>query len=338
MSAATLAALIGVGPEAAERAARADLLALLATERCGPLFIRLAFNDALTYDARDGTGGANGSIRTRKELSHAANAGLERIIHLLAPIKARVPSLSSADLFQLAGVVAVEAAGGPPIGFVPGRRDSWAYAPEGRLFTPPPPPPASSRGAWPPSATAGLRAWAARAGLSLRSAVALAAVHPLARWWSSPLDGSSASADMYPLPLPLTAWPGGSEAPAFNNSYFRALLAGRVPGDTWLLADPETRLLVDEYAASEATLMCDYAAAHAALSRLGCARLGRGAGGGGPLYALPGSRRGSGAAAAASPGVPWTVTEWVAAGTLVVAGVAMVAGAVGAWRRRRWAR
>ena len=153
MSAAALAALLGVGPEAAERAARVDLLSLLTAERCGPLFIRLAFNDAATFDGRDGTGGANGSVRTRKELSHAANAGLERAVHLLAPLKPKFPALSSADLFQLAGVVALEACGGPPIGFVPGRRDSWAYAPEGRLFAPPPPPPAGKPwlpSPWPP--------------------------------------------------------------------------------------------------------------------------------------------------------------------------------------------
>jgi len=345
MSAAALAALLGVGPEAAERAARADLRALLATERCGPLFIRLAFNDAGTFDARDGTGGANGSIRTRKELSHAANAGLERAVHLLAPLKAKFPALSCADLFQLAGVVAVEGAGGPPLGFVPGRRDSWAYAPEGSLFSPPPPPPSGRP--WPASSTAGLRAWAARCGLSLRSAVALAALHPLARWWSSPLDGSSGRPDISPLPLPLTEWashPAGKEGgPSFSNAYFRALLAGRVPGDAWLLADPETRLLVDEYASSEATLMCDYAAAHEALSRLGCRLGGAGGGGGGVAgrsgggRAGPGSRRGSGAAAAASPdppGVPWTITEWAAAGTLVLAGAVVVGSALGAWRRR----
>jgi len=333
MSAAALAALLGVGPEAAERAARVDLLSLLTAERCGPLFIRLAFNDAATFDGRDGTGGANGSVRTRKELSHAANAGLERAVHLLAPLKPKFPALSSADLFQLAGVVALEACGGPPIGFVPGRRDSWAYAPEGRLFAPPPPPPAGKP--WLPSSTAPLRAWAARVGLSLRSAVALAAAHPLGRWWSSPLDGSTGSADMSPLPLPLTAWPaagGGEAAPAFSNVYFRALLAGRVPGDAWLLADPETRLLVNEYASSEATLMCDYAAAHAALSRTGSPRLGNGT----PHSA--GSRRGSGAAAAAPrAGVPWTTTEWLAAGTMCVAGAVVVGGALVAWRRR-WRR
>ena len=332
MSTAALAALLGVGPEAAERAARADLRSLLSTERCGPLFIRLAFNDAATFDCKDRTGGANGSIRTRKELSHAANAGLERAVHLLAPVKAKFPSLSSSDLFQLAAVVAVEAAGGPPIGFQAGRRDSWVYAPEGRLFCPPPPPPAGRP--WPPGSTAGLRAWAARTGLSLRSCVALAALHPLARWWSSPLDGQSGRPDISPLPLPLTEWPA-ADPPTFSNAFFRALLAGRVPGDAWLLADPETRLLVDEYASSEATLMCDYAQAHAALSRLGVAGGGGLASRGSGVLAGPGSRRGSGAAAAASPGVPWTVTEWVAAGTIVLAGVLVSAGLASAWRKRR---
>lgn len=321
MSAAALAALLGVGPDAAERAARDDLAALLRSERAGPLFIRLAFNDALTFDARDGTGGANGSIRTRKELSHAGNAGLDRAVQLLAPLKAKHASLSAADLYQLAGVVAVEAAGGPLLGFVPGRCDSWAYAPEGRLFVPPPPPPGGRP--WPVTATAGLRAWAARAGLSLRHAVALAAVHPLARWWSSPLDGSGTD----PLPLPSSVWPADSP-PVFDNSYFKALLDGRVPGDAWLLADPETRLIVGEYAASEATLLADYAAAHEALTRLGTRLRGVGGGVGGATAGGSGGRRSGPAPTPAA----WTPTEWVAAGTLVLAaGVAAAA----LWRRRQ---
>ena len=61
MSTAALASLLSGGVEAG---ARADLATLLRCERAaGPLLLRLAFHDALTYDARDSTGGCNGSIR-----------------------------------------------------------------------------------------------------------------------------------------------------------------------------------------------------------------------------------------------------------------------------------
>ena len=40
-----------------------ELKALINTEHCTPMLIRLAFNDALTYDAAKNTSGANGTIR-----------------------------------------------------------------------------------------------------------------------------------------------------------------------------------------------------------------------------------------------------------------------------------
>nr|MCH1932902.1 hypothetical protein [Shewanella shenzhenensis] len=48
-------------------------------------------------------------------------------------VKAKYPKITYADLFQLAGVVAVEVTGGPTIDFVPGRRDSKVSPNEGRL-------------------------------------------------------------------------------------------------------------------------------------------------------------------------------------------------------------
>ncbi|OAY64828.1 putative L-ascorbate peroxidase 4, partial [Ananas comosus] len=48
-------------------------------------------------------------------------------------VKAQHPKITYADLYQLAGVVAVEATGGPTIDFVPGRKDSAVCANEGLL-------------------------------------------------------------------------------------------------------------------------------------------------------------------------------------------------------------
>ena len=41
-----------------------------------PLLCFYSWHDAGTYDAKTKTGGANGSIRTEKESSHGANAGI----------------------------------------------------------------------------------------------------------------------------------------------------------------------------------------------------------------------------------------------------------------------
>ena len=42
----------------------------------GPVLLRLAYHDAATYSAKDGTGGANASIQY--ELSRPENTGLKR--------------------------------------------------------------------------------------------------------------------------------------------------------------------------------------------------------------------------------------------------------------------
>jgi hypothetical protein len=44
-------------------AARKDIQTMLDKEKSTPIFIRLAFSDALTFDKATNTGGANGSIR-----------------------------------------------------------------------------------------------------------------------------------------------------------------------------------------------------------------------------------------------------------------------------------
>uniref|UniRef100_A0A453AHC9 Plant heme peroxidase family profile domain-containing protein n=1 Tax=Aegilops tauschii subsp. strangulata TaxID=200361 RepID=A0A453AHC9_AEGTS len=113
--------------------ARRDLRALIASKSCAPIMLRLAWHDAGTYDKNTNTGGPDGSIRFPEELRHAANAGLKIAVDLLEPIKQKHPKITYADLYQLAGVVAVEVTGGPTIDFVPGRRDSSVAIEEGRL-------------------------------------------------------------------------------------------------------------------------------------------------------------------------------------------------------------
>ncbi len=50
---------------------------LFYTTPCMAQLLRAAFNDALTFDAANGTGGPNGSIRNKQMLHRNENAGLQ---------------------------------------------------------------------------------------------------------------------------------------------------------------------------------------------------------------------------------------------------------------------
>ena len=99
--------------------------------------IRLAWHCSGTYSATDGSGGCNGArMRFDPERQWGANAGLAVARDALEPVKAQFPTLSYADLYTYAGVVAVEEAGGPTIPFRGGRTDAEhgeTSPPDGRL-------------------------------------------------------------------------------------------------------------------------------------------------------------------------------------------------------------
>ncbi|KAH0871673.1 hypothetical protein HID58_078695 [Brassica napus] len=113
--------------------ARRDLRSIISSKNCAPIMLRLAWHDAGTYDAQSKTGGPNGSIRNEEEYTHGANSGLKIALELCEGVKAKHPKITYADLYQLAGVVAVEVTGGPDISFQPGRKDSNVCPREGRL-------------------------------------------------------------------------------------------------------------------------------------------------------------------------------------------------------------
>ncbi|XP_010432358.1 PREDICTED: L-ascorbate peroxidase 3, peroxisomal-like [Camelina sativa] len=227
--------------------ARRDLRSLISNKNCAPIMLRLAWHDAGTYDAQSKTGGPNGSIRNEEEYSHGANNGLKIALDLCEGVKAKYPKITYADLYQLAGVVAVEVTGGPDINFVPGRKDSKVSTREGRL----------------PDAKQGfqhLRDVFYRMGVSDKDIVALSGAHTLGRAHPerSGFDG---------------AW---TEEPLkFDNSYFVELLKGesegllKLPTDKTLLEDPEFRRYVELYAKDEDAFFRDYAESHKKLSELG---------------------------------------------------------------------
>lgn len=227
--------------------ARRELRAFISNKNCAPIMLRLAWHDAGTYDVNTKTGGPNGSIRNEEEFSHGSNNGLKIAIDFCEEIKSKHSRITYADLYQLAGVVAVEVTGGPTVDFVPGRKDSKISPKEGRL----------------PNATKGaphLRDIFYRMGLSDKDIVALSGGHTLGK----------AHADRSGFDGPWTR-----EPLKFDNSYFVELLKGesegllKLPTDIALLDDPAFRPYVELYAKDEDAFFNDYAVSHKKLSELG---------------------------------------------------------------------
>lgn len=234
-----------------ESKVREALKTLYDSTPCMPIMVRLAWHDSGTYNVEDGSGGANASIRYMPESGHGANAGLKIAMDLLEPIKAANPTMSYADLYQLASVVAIEYAGGPKIPFKTGRVDAAEAdcTPDGRL----------------PDADKGmphLRDIFYRMGMNDKEITVLSGAHTLGRAHPdrSGMDG-----------------PWTKEPVIFDNSYFVEILKDtpdpdllRMTSDLALLDVPETKALCVKYAEDQAAFFEDYSAAHVKLSELGC--------------------------------------------------------------------
>lgn len=261
------------------RAARDEIAELIKSKDCNPILIRLGWHDAGTFDKGvqgpwPQQGGATGSIRLNPEIKHGANAGLQAAVDLIEPIKQRHPSVSYADLYQMASAVAVELAGGPQIPMRYGREDvldAAQCAPEGRL-------PSAGAPYHDGSGSAGdhLRRIFYRMGMNDQEIVALSGAHTLGRARPE-RSGWGKEETKYTRDGP--GKPGGQSWTIdwlkFNNTYFKDVKKHDnpdllvLPTDAVVFTDDGFRPFAEKYAEDEAAFFSDYALAHAKLSELG---------------------------------------------------------------------
>jgi len=257
--------------------AKAEIAQLIkADANKGPTLVRLAWHSCGSYDKVSKTGGSGpGTIRFKEELAHGGNAGLDKAVAWLEPVKQSNPSISYADLYTLGGVVAIKTLGGPEVPWRAGRVDSTSpsdVTPDGRL-------PNAANGSVEKD-VGHLRGVFSRMGFNDQEIVALSGAHALGRCHA---DASGFVGPWTPTPT------------TFNNLYFKLLknsdweegcIKGEtcknpqyrdaasqqfmmLPTDIALLKDPSFKKYVDLYADDQKVFFQDFSKAFSTLLELG---------------------------------------------------------------------
>jgi adenylate cyclase len=211
------------------------------TRRTAPIFLRLSYHDAITWDPSSRVGGADGSIRFAEELARPESRGLQPAVETLLEVQRQLPGVSFADLVAQAGAVAVLRAGGPDIGVRLGRKDSEIPSRNGLM-------PSRDWGA-----VESMKYFADR-GFDARLWTALSGAHTLGR-----VGNKTFTEDPY----------------EFNNSYFATLLMGGegiahlLATDRALLEDDACCHWVKVYACDKEKFFADFGEAYTKLVELG---------------------------------------------------------------------
>lgn len=261
---------MAVNPKINLEALKSDIRAALINKKsfACPIAARVAWHAAGTYDKNDGSGGSDGAtMRFEPEASDPANAGLIIVRDMLHEVKKKYPEISEADLWTLAGSVAIEFMGGPKVPHRFGRSDAadGAKCPaHGRL-------PDASQGA------DHLREVFYRMGFDDREIVALSGAHTVGRahqvrsgydgpWTQNPLVfDNSYFKNLIELEWRVRDWDG--------NLQYEDVATGTLmmlPTDIALRDDPAFRVHVERYAADQQAFFDDFAAAYSKLLALGC--------------------------------------------------------------------
>lgn len=236
-----------------------------------PIASRLAWHASGTYSVKDNNGGSNGAtMRFGPEADEDANAGLGIVRDLLLPIKKRHPEISFADLWTLAGGLAIEFSGGPHIPFTFGRTDASGPAVGC---------PASGWGRLPDGALGAdhIRDVFYRMGFNDREIVALIGAHTMGRchkvrsgfdgpWTRNALQfDNTYYSNLLDLEWQPRKWDGKLQ---YEDTKTQKLMM--LPADMALRSDPEFRKFAEMYADDQQIFFDDFAQAFAKLCNLGC--------------------------------------------------------------------
>merc|ERR1711963_528361 len=251
-----------------------------------PMMLRLAWHCSGTWCKAAKNGGSDGgTMRFKPECDHGGNAGLGIARKLLEPIKARHPDVTYADLYILAGVVAIEEMGGPKVAFRWGRsdanepkdpKDDTRFSPDGRL------PDAAQHAAH-------LRHIFNRMGFDDRAIVALSGAHAVGRchtdrsgFYGPWTHAESTMSNEYyrlifeeewtekkthHLPEQGTEWKGPRQ---FTNKNGDLMM---LPTDLALKEDPDFKVWAEKYYKDEELWFKDFAKYCQQLNELGCEHL-----------------------------------------------------------------